>query len=82
MGYPGHLAVMAHLQQRCACRAAFTVFFVAGLLPAAWSTRIPAITADLDLTEGALAVGIFGLEAVGCQNSATAPDQRFQAAAS
>jgi MFS family permease len=60
---PGHLAVMSHLQQRCACRAAFTVFFVAGLLPAAWSTRIPAITADLDLTEGALAVGILGLEA-------------------
>src|SRR4051794_27422094 len=59
----GHLARMAHLQERAGRRAAFTVFFVAGLLPAAWSTRIPAIKADLDLTEAALAVGVLGLEA-------------------
>jgi MFS family permease len=43
--------------------AAFAVFFVAGWLPAAWSTRVPVIKADLDLSEGALAVGILGLEA-------------------
>jgi MFS family permease len=44
-------------------RAATVTFFVAGWLPAAWSTRIPAIAADLGLSPGTLAVGILGLEA-------------------
>jgi len=44
-------------------RAATVAFFVAGWLPAAWSTRIPAIASDLGLSPGTLAVGILGLEA-------------------
>ena len=44
-------------------RAAFVMFFVAGWLPAAWATRLPAIQSELDLSAGALALGILGLEA-------------------
>ena len=43
--------------------ATFAMFFAAGWLPAAWATRIPAIKAELQLSEGALALGILGLEA-------------------
>src|SRR3954451_8749362 len=43
--------------------AATAMFFVAGSYGAAWGTRIPAIKADLDLSTGALALGILGLEA-------------------
>jgi MFS family permease len=50
-------------REQSARRAAFAAFFVAGWLPAAWATRIPAIKADLDLSSGALALGILGLEA-------------------
>jgi MFS family permease len=39
------------------------MFFVAGWLPAAWGTRVPAIKAELGLSAGALALGILGLEA-------------------
>src|SRR5256885_117794 len=46
-------------------RAATVMFFVAGWLPAAWGTRIPAIKAELHLSAGALALGILGLEAGG-----------------
>jgi MFS family permease len=59
-GARGHPAGVTLFSERS---AAFAVFFAAGWLPAAWSTRVPAIKADLDLTEGALAVGILGLEA-------------------
>jgi MFS family permease len=44
-------------------RATFAAFFVAGWLPAAWATRVPTIKAELDLSAGALALGILGLEA-------------------
>jgi MFS family permease len=43
-------------------RGAFAVFLMAGWLPAAWATRIPAIKAELDLGDGGLAVAILGLE--------------------
>jgi MFS family permease len=42
--------------------AATTMFFVVGFFGAAWGTRIPAIKADLDLSAGALALAILGLE--------------------
>jgi MFS family permease len=54
---------MVDEHQRPARRAAFIAFFVAGWLPAAWATRIPAIRSELDLSAGALALGILGLEA-------------------
>src|SRR3954452_11120090 len=54
---------MASCPDQVARRAAMAVFFVAGWLPAAWATRIPAIKAELDLSAGALALGILGLEA-------------------
>src|ERR687896_1397143 len=45
-------------------RAATTViFFLTGFVFAAWATRIPAIKADLGLSDGALGVAILGLEA-------------------
>src|ERR1700712_621736 len=50
-------------REQSARRAAFVAFFVAGWLPAAWATRIPALKADLGLSSGALALGILGLEA-------------------
>src|SRR3954453_13758411 len=53
---------MASCPDQVARRAAMAVFFVAGWLPAAWATRIPAIKAELDLSAGALALGILGLE--------------------
>jgi MFS family permease len=43
--------------------AAAAMFFVAGWIPAAWATRIPAIKADLGLSSGALGLAILGLEA-------------------
>jgi MFS family permease len=49
-------------RERSARRAATVMFFAAGWLPAAWATRIPAIKAELDLSAGALALGILGLE--------------------
>src|SRR3954469_23842714 len=54
---------MAVVEQQAARPAATAMFFVAGWLPAAWGTRIPAIRAELDLSAGALALGILGLEA-------------------
>jgi len=54
---------MAAIEQRAARPAATAMFFVAGWLPAAWGTRIPAIRAELDLSAGGLALGILGLEA-------------------
>src|SRR5918998_1578103 len=44
-------------------RAALVMFLMAGWLPAAWATRIPAIKDELDLSAGALALAILGLEA-------------------
>jgi MFS family permease len=45
-------------------RAATTlIFFVTGFVYAAWATRIPAITTDLELSAGALGLAILGLEA-------------------
>ena len=45
-------------------RAATTlIFFLTGFVYAAWATRIPAIKADLGLSDGALGVAILGLEA-------------------
>jgi MFS family permease len=45
-------------------RAATTlVFFLTGFVYAAWATRIPAIKADLGLSDGALGLAILGLEA-------------------
>ena len=45
-------------------RAATTlIFFITGWLYAAWATRIPAIKADLGLSDGELAFAIVGLEA-------------------
>jgi MFS family permease len=60
-----------HRQQRAAptpadrrARAATTlIFFLTGFVYAAWATRIPAIKADLGLSEGALGLAILGLEA-------------------
>jgi two-component system chemotaxis sensor kinase CheA len=49
--------------ERAARRAATIMFFAAGWLPAAWGTRLPAIKDELDLSAGALALGILGLEA-------------------
>jgi MFS family permease len=47
-------------------RAATTlIFFLTGFVYAAWATRIPAIKADLGLSDGALGVAILGLEAGG-----------------
>src|SRR4051794_3292480 len=46
-------------------RATRVMFFTAGWLPAAWGTRIPAIKADLDLSDSGLALAILGLEAGG-----------------
>jgi MFS family permease len=46
-----------------ALRAARAAFFLAGWLPAAWATRIPAVKAELGLSDGALALAILGLEA-------------------
>lgn len=54
---------MPSARERSARRAAIVMFFAAGWLPAAWATRIPAIKADLDLSAGALALGVLGLEA-------------------
>jgi MFS family permease len=56
-------AAMLSARDRSARRATFAAFFVAGWLPAAWATRIPTIKAELDLSAGALALGILGLEA-------------------
>src|SRR4051795_101454 len=53
---------MASCPDQVARRAAMALFFVAGWLPAAWATRIPAIKAELNLSAGALALGILGLE--------------------
>src|SRR4051794_36954783 len=47
---------------RGARRATMAMFFVAGWMPAAWATRIPAIKGELGLSAGALAIGILGLE--------------------
>jgi MFS family permease len=44
-------------------RSTFVMFFVAGWLPAAWATRIPAIRTELGLSDGRLALAILGLEA-------------------
>ena len=45
-------------------RAATTlIFFLTGFVYAAWATRIPAIKADLGLSDGALGLAILGLEA-------------------
>jgi MFS family permease len=49
--------------ERRARWAATAMFFTAAWLPAAWSTRIPDVKADLDLSAGALALAILGLEA-------------------
>jgi MFS family permease len=47
-----------------AARATTTlIFFLTGFVYAAWATRIPAIKADLGLSDGALGVAILGLEA-------------------
>src|SRR5436309_5604950 len=54
---------MSGAREHSARRAAFTAFLVAGWFPAAWATRIPAIKTGLDLSQGALALGILGLEA-------------------
>jgi MFS family permease len=43
--------------------ATTAVFFLTGATMAAWATRIPAIQERLDLSPGALAVAILGLEA-------------------
>lgn len=59
----GNFFRMPSARQRAARRGAMVMFTVAGWLPAAWATRIPAIKADLDLSAGALALGILGLEA-------------------
>jgi MFS family permease len=48
---------------RAARIATTLVFFLTGATMAAWSTRIPAIQERLDLSPGALAVAILGLEA-------------------
>jgi len=62
-GRVGHSSVtMLSARDRSARRSAFIAFFVAGWLPAAWATRVPAIKAELDLSAGALALGILGLE--------------------
>src|SRR5215210_4771182 len=44
-------------------RRAFAVFAVAGWLPAAWATRIPATKEELGLSAGELGLAILGLEA-------------------
>jgi MFS family permease len=54
---------MACAPERGARWAATAMFFTAAWLPAAWSTRIPDIKAELDLSAGALALAILGLEA-------------------
>src|SRR3954451_1069770 len=53
---------MTSAPQRRARWAVTAMFFVVGSYGAAWGTRIPAIKADLDLSAGALALGILGLE--------------------
>jgi MFS family permease len=50
-------------RERTARRSTLVVFFVAGWLPAAWATRIPAIKSELGLSDGGLALAILGLEA-------------------
>jgi len=57
------LVLVLSARDRSARRSTFVVFFVAGWLPAAWATRIPAIKSELDLSEGGLALAILGLEA-------------------
>jgi MFS family permease len=57
------LVLMLSARERSARRSTFVMFFVAGWLPAAWATRIPAIKTELGLSDGALALAILGLEA-------------------
>jgi MFS family permease len=54
---------MLSARERSARRSTFVMFFVAGWLPAAWATRIPAIKTELGLSDGRLALAILGLEA-------------------
>src|SRR3954464_11929395 len=54
---------MLSARERSARRSTFVMFFVAGWLPAAWATRIPAIRTELGLADGGLALAILGLEA-------------------
>ena len=54
---------MLSARERSARRSIFVMFFVAGWLPAAWATRIPAIKTELGLSDGGLALAILGLEA-------------------
>lgn len=53
---------MVPAPQQRARWAATASFFVVGSFAAAWGTRIPAIKADLDMSAGALALAILGLE--------------------
>ena len=57
------LMAVTRASMRHARWAATATFFVVGSFGAAWGTRIPAIKADLDLSAGALALAILGLEA-------------------
>jgi MFS family permease len=54
---------MLGARERSSRRAVFVAFFAAGWLTSAWATRIPAIKAELSLSESELALGILGLEA-------------------
>jgi MFS family permease len=54
---------MLSARERSARRSTFVMFVVAGWLPAAWATRIPAIKTELGLSDGGLALAILGLEA-------------------
>ena len=51
------------LRDRRARAATTLIFFLTGFVYAAWATRIPAIKADLELSDGALGLAILGLEA-------------------
>jgi MFS family permease len=51
------------MPERRARIATTVLFFVTGWLYGAWATRIPAIKEQLDLSAGALALAILGLEA-------------------
>src|SRR5829696_8202571 len=50
-------------QERRARVATAVIFFITGCVYAAWATRIPAIKAELGLSEGQLGLAILGLEA-------------------
>src|SRR5918992_5343552 len=61
LGHPKRTMLLA--EDRHARAATTLIFFLTGFVYAAWATRIPAVKADLGLSDGALGLAILGLEA-------------------